>query len=64
MNFAAIAAWLQARGESGRAVRILPAGRVSTVSRIVTMDGDLERAAAASRLPFCWRTKWTARAAT
>ena len=30
----------------GDAVRILPAGRVSTVSRIVTMDGDLDRAAA------------------
>ena len=30
----------------GDAVRVLPSGRTSTVARIVTVDGDLERAAA------------------
>ena len=30
----------------GDAVRVLPSGRISTVARIVTMDGDLDRAVA------------------
>jgi len=33
----------------GEKLRAVPSGRESRVARIVTMDGDLERAVAASR---------------
>jgi bifunctional enzyme CysN/CysC len=37
----------------GDAVRILPSGKTSTVSRIVTMDGDLDEAVAGQSITLC-----------
>ncbi|WP_226016151.1 sulfate adenylyltransferase subunit CysN [Novosphingobium sp. FKTRR1] len=37
----------------GDAVRVLPSGKTSTVSRIVTMDGDLEGAVAGQSVTVC-----------
>lgn len=37
----------------GDAVRILPSGKTSTVSRIVTMDGDLDAAVAGQSITLC-----------
>ncbi len=37
----------------GDAVRVLPSGKTSTVSRIVTMDGDLEKAVAGQSVTLC-----------
>jgi len=37
----------------GDAVRVLPSGKTSTVSRIVTFDGDLEAAAAGQSVTLC-----------
>ncbi len=37
----------------GDAVRVLPSGRTSVVSRIVTQDGDLERAVAGQSVTVC-----------
>ena len=37
----------------GDAVRILPSGRTSTISRIVTMDGDLAEAVAGQSVTLC-----------
>ncbi len=37
----------------GDAVRILPSGKASTVSRIVTMDGDLDEAVAGQSVTLC-----------
>lgn len=37
----------------GDAVRILPSGKTSTVSRIVTLDGDLEAAIAGQSITLC-----------
>lgn len=38
---------------SGDAVRILPSGKTSTVSRIVTMDGDIDEAVAGQSITLC-----------
>ncbi len=38
---------------TGDAVRVLPSGKTSTVSRIVTMDGDLEDAVAGQSVTLC-----------
>jgi len=38
---------------AGDKVRVLPSGRTSTVSRIVTMDGGLERAVAGQSVTLC-----------
>jgi bifunctional enzyme CysN/CysC len=37
----------------GDAIRVLPSGRMSQVSRIVTFDGDLSRAVAAQSVTLC-----------
>ncbi|SNS36932.1 adenylylsulfate kinase /sulfate adenylyltransferase subunit 1 [Sphingomonas laterariae] len=37
----------------GDAVRVLPSGKTSTVSRIVTMDGDLDQAVAGQSVTIC-----------
>ncbi len=37
----------------GDAVRVLPSGKSSTVARIVTMDGDLDRAVAGQSVTLC-----------
>jgi len=37
----------------GDAVRVLPSGKTSTVSRIVTLDGDLDQAVAAQSVTLC-----------
>ncbi len=37
----------------GDAIRVLPSGKTSTLSRIVTMDGDLEQAVAGQSVTFC-----------
>jgi len=37
----------------GDAVRILPSGKTSTISRIVTLDGDLEEAVAGQSVTLC-----------
>lgn len=37
----------------GDAVRILPSGKTSTVSRIVTLDGDLDEAVAGQSITLC-----------
>ncbi len=38
---------------SGDAVRVLPSGKTSTISRIVTFDGDLEQAVAGQSVTLC-----------
>lgn len=38
---------------TGDAVRVLPAGRTTTISRIVTFDGDLDRAVAGQSVMLC-----------
>ncbi|MBU6251689.1 MAG: sulfate adenylyltransferase subunit CysN [Alphaproteobacteria bacterium] len=38
---------------TGDAVRILPSGKTSTVSRIVTLDGDLDEAVAGQSITLC-----------
>ncbi len=38
----------------GDAIRILPSGRTSTISRIVTLDGDLEEAVAGQSVTLCF----------
>ncbi|PZU58525.1 MAG: adenylyl-sulfate kinase [Sphingobium sp.] len=38
----------------GDAVRVLPSGKTSTVTRIVTMDGDLDRAVAGQSVTLCF----------
>jgi bifunctional enzyme CysN/CysC len=38
----------------GDAIRVLPSGKTSTVSRIVTLDGDLEEAAAGQSVTICF----------
>ncbi|HVE22718.1 MAG TPA: sulfate adenylyltransferase subunit CysN [Acidocella sp.] len=38
----------------GDAVRVLPSGKTSTVTRIVTLDGDLEMAAAGQSITLCF----------
>jgi len=38
----------------GDAVRVLPSGKTSTVSRIVTLDGDLEEAVAGQSVTLCF----------
>ncbi len=37
----------------GDSVRVLPSGKTSTVSRIVTLDGDLDRAVAGQSVTIC-----------
>ena len=39
--------------EPGDAVRVLPSGKTSTVSRIVTLDGDVELAVAGQSVTIC-----------
>ncbi len=46
-----IASGVIARGD---AVRVLPSGKTSSVSRIVTFDGDLERAVAGQSITLCF----------
>jgi bifunctional enzyme CysN/CysC len=46
-----IASGVIARGD---AVRVLPSGKTSTVSRIVTFDGDLDRAVAGQSITLCF----------
>ncbi len=38
----------------GDAVRVLPSGKTSTVTRIVTLDGDLEQAVAGQSVTICF----------
>ena len=38
----------------GDAIRVLPSGKTSTVTRIVTLDGDLEMAAAGQSVTLCF----------
>jgi bifunctional enzyme CysN/CysC len=38
----------------GDAIRVLPSGKTSTISRIVTMDGDIEQGAAGQSLTLCF----------
>ncbi len=40
--------------KKGDAVRVLPSGRTSSVSRIVTMDGDLDEAVAGQSVTLCF----------
>ncbi|PSJ38908.1 sulfate adenylyltransferase subunit CysN [Allosphingosinicella deserti] len=46
---------LVAAGEirTGDPIRVVPSGRTSTISRIVTLDGDLDRAAAGQSVTLC-----------
>ena len=39
---------------SGDAVRVLPSGKISTISRIVTLDGDLDQAVAGQSVTLCF----------
>jgi bifunctional enzyme CysN/CysC len=43
------------RVRTGDRVRVLPSGRLTTVSRIVTLDGDLEEAVAGQAITLCLR---------
>jgi bifunctional enzyme CysN/CysC len=38
----------------GNGIRVLPSGKTSTISKIVTMDGDLEAAAAGQSVTLCF----------
>lgn len=38
----------------GDAIRVLPSGKTSTISRIVTLDGDLEQAVAGQSVTLCF----------
>jgi len=38
----------------GDAIRVLPSGKTSTISRIVTLDGDLEEAVAGQSVTLCF----------
>ncbi|MBB3940347.1 bifunctional enzyme CysN/CysC [Novosphingobium fluoreni] len=38
----------------GDAIRVLPSGKTSTISRIVTLDGDLQQAAAGQSVTLCF----------
>ncbi|MEY4160218.1 MAG: hypothetical protein RLZZ136_839 [Pseudomonadota bacterium] len=38
----------------GDAIRVLPSGKTSTVTRVVTMDGDLDQAAAGQSVTICF----------
>ncbi len=38
----------------GDAIRVLPSGKTSTISRVVTLDGDLESAAAGQSVTVCF----------
>ena len=38
----------------GDAIRVLPSGKTSTVSRIVTLDGDLDQAVAGQSVTLCY----------
>ncbi|MDR6788551.1 bifunctional enzyme CysN/CysC [Sphingomonas sp. BE138] len=38
----------------GAAIRVLPSGKTSTVTRIVTLDGDLEQAVAGQSITLCF----------
>ncbi|WP_375195324.1 sulfate adenylyltransferase subunit CysN [Sphingobium sp.] len=38
----------------GDAIRVLPSGKTSTISRIVTLDGDLEEAVAGQSVTICF----------
>ena len=40
--------------KAGDAVRVLPSGKTSTVTRIVTLDGDLEEAQAGQSVTICF----------
>jgi bifunctional enzyme CysN/CysC len=40
--------------QPGDAIRVLPSGKTSTVSRIVTLDGDLEKAVAGQSVTICF----------
>jgi sulfate adenylyltransferase subunit 1 (EFTu-like GTPase family) len=51
------------RVKPGDEVRVLPSGKTSTVTRVVTLDGDLDQAVAASQSQSALRTRSTARAA-
>jgi len=42
------------RVRPGDAVRVLPSGKTSTVSRIVTLDGDLDEAVAGQSVTLCF----------
>ena len=39
--------------EPGDAIRVVPSGKTSTVSRIVTLDGDLDKAVAGQSVTLC-----------
>ncbi|WP_288486287.1 sulfate adenylyltransferase subunit CysN, partial [uncultured Novosphingobium sp.] len=38
----------------GDAIRVLPSGKISTISRIVTLDGDLQQAVAGQSVTLCF----------
>ena len=42
------------RVQPGDAIRVLPSGKTSTVSRIVTLDGDLDQAVAGQSVTLCF----------
>src|SRR5690606_20172696 len=39
----------------GDAIRVLPSGKTSTVTRIATMDGDLDQAVAGQSITLCFK---------
>jgi bifunctional enzyme CysN/CysC len=41
----------------GDAIRVLPSGKTSTISKIVTLDGDLEEAVAGQSVTLCLETE-------
>jgi bifunctional enzyme CysN/CysC len=43
--------------KKGDAIRVLPSGKTSTISRIVTMDGDIEEGLAGQSLTLCFDTE-------
>jgi bifunctional enzyme CysN/CysC len=43
--------------KKGDAIRVLPSGKTSTISRIVTLDGDIEEGIAGQSLTLCFDTE-------
>jgi bifunctional enzyme CysN/CysC len=41
----------------GDAIRVLPSGKTSTISRIVTMDGDIDEAVAGQSVTLCFESE-------
>jgi bifunctional enzyme CysN/CysC len=55
LDFRGFSGWISSGVvKPGDAVRVLPSGKTTTITRIVTMDGDLEQAVAGQSVTLCF----------